>query len=180
MYLAVEVLEFLGKIYIIYRYLLLIMKLPFFWNRGEDKTLEYLQGLTFNEQQAENNAPADPYEAVKQNERDKMMLGDQTVTKFILSHPQYAPFLPALSPVNRTTKHISKSDAEVMWLDFQILFCMEEMCMSPEDYENGGLEFLQGLEIYTGPLISDGYEGWKGRITTEQKKIVSAQLTKGK
>lgn len=156
------------------------MKLFNFWQRKDDRVLDFQQNMILNEQQTENSAPADPYEAVKNAERDKMMLGDQTLTKYILEHPEFHSFIPALAPVNRTTKHISKSDAEVMWLDFQILLCMEEMCMSPNDYENGALEFLQGLEIFIGPLISDGYEGWKGRITTEQKKIITSEFRKGK
>lgn len=156
------------------------MKLLSFWNRGPDKTFEFQQGVVYNAQQADNAAPVDPYEAVRIAERDKMMLGDQVLTKFLIEHPQYHAFIPALAPVNRTTKHISKQDARVMWIDFQILFTLEEMCMAPADYEAGALEFLQGLEIYIGPLISDGWEGWKGKIITETKKTIATQFIKGK
>lgn len=156
------------------------MKFPFFWNRREDKTFEFQQGVVLNQQSADANAPTDPYESVKQAEREKLMLGDEVLTKYLIENPQFHAFIPALSPVNRTTKHISRRDTEIMWLDYQILFTMEEMCMSPEKYEAGALEFLQGLEIHIGPLISDGFEGWKGRILTEQKKTIATEFKKGK
>jgi hypothetical protein len=156
------------------------MKFPFFWQRGEDTTFEFQKGVVLNEQAAEANVPPDPYEAVRVAERDKMMLGDQVLTKYLIEHPEFHPFIAALAPVNRTTKHISKTDAKVMWLEFQILFTLEEMCMPPDKYEAGALEFLQGLEIYVGPLISDGYEGWKGKIITEQKKTIATEFRKGK
>lgn len=156
------------------------MKFTHFWQRGEDTTFEFQKNVALTEQQADNNTPSDPYEAVRVAERDRMMLGDQTLTQFLISNPQFHAFIPALASVNRTTKHISKTDAKVMWLDFQILHCMEEMCMDPVEYEKGGLEFLQGLEIYEGPLISDGFEGWKGKIITEQKKTIATEFRKVK
>lgn len=157
------------------------MKNPFtfFW-KNTDKTFEFQRDLVLSEQQAETDTAQDPYNAIRIAERDKIMLTDQTLSQYLIQNPHFHAFIPALAAVNRTTKHISKSDAKVMWLDFQILHCMEEMCMSPEIFEAGALEFLQGLEIYEGSLISDGYEGWKGRIITEQKKIIATEIRKGK
>lgn len=158
------------------------MKNPFslFWNRNNDRIFEFQQSTTLNEQQADASAPQDPYEAVRNAERDKMMLGDQTLSEYLMRHPEFHAFIPAFASVNRTTKHISKTDAKVMWLDFQILHCMEEMCMPPDLYEAGAMEVLQGFEIFEGPLISDGYEGWKGKIITEQKKTIATEFKKVK
>lgn len=155
------------------------MKFPFFWNR-EDKTMEFKQSCALNEQNADAQAQPDPYEAIREAERERLMLGDERVTRFIDEHPELHSFIPALSPVNRTTKHINKHDANIAWLDFQILFTLEEMTMDPEKYEGGGLEIMQGLEIYAATQISDGFEGWKGRILTEQKKTIRTEMGKGK
>jgi hypothetical protein len=155
-------------------------RFSFFWNRGNDKIFEFQQSAVLNQQNADANEPADPYEAVRQAEREKLMLGDENVSRFLLAHPELHAFIPALAPVNRTTKHISKADAKIAWLDFQILLTLEEMCMSPEKYEAGALEVLQGLEILFSTQISDGYEGWKGRILTEQKKTIATEFRKGK
>ena len=155
------------------------MKLPFFWHR-EDKTFEFQENMALSQQTADANAPQDPYEAAKAAERERLMLGDERTARFLDIHPEFHAFIPALAPVNRTTKHISKRDAMIAWLDFQILFTMEEMCMRPEAYEAGGLEILQGLEIFASTQISDGFEGWKGRILTEQKKIIATEFRKGK
>jgi hypothetical protein len=157
------------------------MKFPVFWNRhNDDKTFEFQQSVVLSEQQADANAPIDPYEQIKQAQQEKLLLGDEVLTKYIIDHPEFHAFIPALSPVNRTTKHISKQDAKIMWIDYQILFCMEEMCMSPEKYEAGALEFLQGLEIHIGPIISDGFEGWKGNILTQQRKTIASEFKKVK
>jgi hypothetical protein len=160
------------------------MKNPFsfFWNRSNERVFEMQSNMALNQQTAEAQEQADPYESVKQAERERMMLSDPTLSQFFARHPEFDAFIPALSPVNRTTKHISKSDAKVMWLNFQILFCMEEMCMSPDLYEAGAMEIIQGLEIYADTQISDGYEGWKGNILTQQRKtsVIATQLGKSK
>jgi hypothetical protein len=150
-----------------------------FWQRNQRET-EFQESMALQEAQTDVQAPADPYEAIKQAEREKLMLGDEGVTKLLLRHPELHALIPALAPVNRTTKHISKIDAQVAWLDWQILTTLQEMCMNPEDYERGLLELLQGFEMYYNTQVSDGYEGWKGRILTEQKKIHVSELRKGK
>lgn len=147
-----------------------------FWNRSETFEFQKEQALTM---QGGEQPQQDPIEAIKQAEREREMISDQKLSEFILAHPSLHSFIPALSPVNRTTKHISKNDAHIQWLDFEILCIMEEMCMRPEEYESGGLEILQGLKIYASTQISDGYEGWKGSILTEQRKRFVSTLQKG-
>jgi hypothetical protein len=152
----------------------------FFWNRGDDKVFEFQQSAVLNQQQADNNEPPDPYEAVRQAERERLMLGDENVARFLLAHPELHAFIPALAPVNRTTKHISRTDVTINWLDWRILVIMEEMCMPPEKYEAGAMEHMQGLELLFNTQNSDGWEGWKGRILTEQKKTIATEFRKGK
>ena len=154
------------------------MKFPFFWNRN-DKEMEFQKNCVLNEQNIESQQPADPYEAIRAAEREKQMLGDERVTKYLDGHPEYHSLIPALSPVNRTT-NLSKSEARIAWLDFQILYTLAEMTMDPAKYESGGLENIQGFEILSNTQISDGTEGWKGRIVTEQRKTIRTELKKWK
>ncbi len=153
------------------------MKLPFFWSR-DNETLEFKKTVALTEEAKENTQAEDPIEAIKKAERERLMLGDERVSNWLDQHASFHAFIPALAPVNRTTKHISKVDAQVAWLDFQILCTLEEMCMSPDVYEAGGLEMLQGLEMMHSTQVSDGWEGWKGRILTEERKVVRAELKK--
>ncbi len=155
-------------------------RFSFFWNRSNEDVFNFQKDTVLNQQNADAQTPQDPYEAVKQAEREKAMLSDQLVQQFLLAHPELHAFIPALSPVNRTTKHISKTDTMIAWLDWKILVTMEEMCMSPEKYEAGALEHIQGLEMYFNTQISDGWEGWKGRILTEQKKTIATEFRKAK
>lgn len=106
------------------------------------------------------------------------LVGDERIPKFVEDNPAFSALIPALSPVNRTTKHISKKDAHLQWLDFQILFTMLEMTMHPENYESGGMETLQGFEIFASTQISDGFEGWKGNILTQQVKVTRFETEK--
>lgn len=155
-------------------------KFNFFWKRGDDKIFEFQQNAVLNQQQADGSETPDPYEAVKQAERERLMLGDENVSRFLIGHPELHAFIPALAPVNRTTKHMSRTDAMINWLDWRILVIMEEMCMAPEKYEAGALEHLQGLEMYFNTQNSDGWEGWKGRILTEKKQTIATEFRKGK
>lgn len=155
-------------------------KFNFFWKRGDDKIFEFQQNAVLNQQQADGSETPDPYEAVKQAERERLMLGDENVSRFLIGHPELHAFIPALAPVNRTTKHMSRTDAMINWLDWRILVIMEEMCMAPEKYEAGALEHLQGLEMYFNSQNSDGWEGWKGRILTEKKQTIATEFRKGK
>ena len=155
------------------------MKFPTFWNRTpKDENLK--EQVLLNQQQADMNQPIDPYEAVRQAEREKNMLGDQFVNTLLANHPEYKAFIPALASVNRTTKHVSKTDMRIAWLDFQILQVMTEMCMNPDKFEEGAMEMMQGFEMYHNNIISDGHEGWKGNILTQQRKIISANVVRGK
>lgn len=158
-----------------------MVKFSVFWRRQDDGSKEFLQNSALNQQQADANNPGDPVvEAAKLAERERLLTGDERIQNFLDTHPEYRAFMFALSPVNRTTKHISKSDARVAWLDFQILATLEEMSMSPEEYESGGVENIQGLEMYHTTQISDGFEGWKGKLVTENNKTIRTELKKVK
>lgn len=153
------------------------MKLPLFWQRN-DRSLEFKQNMALSQAQADANVQGTPEDLIQAIEKQRLFLQDEKVIDFLWSHPELHAFIPALSAINRTTKHISKKDALIAWLDFQILFTMEEMAMPPELYEAGALELMQGLEILAATQISDGYEGWKGTILTQIVKRSQIELKK--
>jgi hypothetical protein len=150
----------------------------FFWNRGDGGKKDFERSVVTNEQIADAQRGTDPNEYAEQLTRANAFTHDDRIDDFFKRHPEYAAFIPAFSPVNRTTKHISKQDAKIAWLDNQILFTMTEMTMSPDDYENGAMEIIQGFEIYGNTQISDGFDGFKAKVLTEQRKVITAQEVK--
>lgn len=154
-----------------------MVKFLSFWNRDDGKK-EHQRNLVYNEQQADAQRGADPNEYIQEAKRASFFIKDPLVEEFLDEHPAYRALVPAFSPVNRTTSHISKQDAKVAWLDHQILFTMLEMTMRPEDYEAGALEILQGFEIFGATQISDGFEGFKAKALTQQTKIIKTAEAK--
>lgn len=154
------------------------MKFPAFWNRDKGKQ-EFRRNQILTEQQADAQRPTNPeIEYLTMLGKFGYLVADDRVFDFIQKHPQYNALIPAFSPVNRTTKHISKRDAQIQWLDHQILQVMLETTMSPDDYEAGAMEIMQGFEIFANTQISDGFEGWKGNILTQQVKVIRAETEK--
>lgn len=152
-----------------------------FWKHDNSRDEDMSHSIALSQQQADAANQTDPViEAAKLAERERLLTSDQRVAQFLDTHHHYRAFIPALSPVNRTTKHIGKTDAIVAWLDFQILATLTEMTMPPEEFENGALEIMQGLEMLHNTQISDGYEGWKGKLVTENNKTIKTILSKQK
>lgn len=107
------------------------------------------------------------------------LLNSPTMEKFFMKHPHLRGFIPAFQSVNRTT-NLTKHDAEVMYYDFQILFTMAKLTMDPSTYEQGAMAIFQGLEILAETQITDGVDGWKGHIITEQVRRLEVDLGKKK
>ena len=152
------------------------MKLPLFWNR-DNKKQEFRRNMALTEASADAQKSQDPtMDYLAMLGKFGYLVGDDRIVQYIQNHPEFYCLIPALSPVNRTTKHIDKVDAHIQWLDFQILYTMLEMTMNPDDYENGGLEVIQGFEIFSTTQISDGFQGWKGNILTQQVKVTRTEI----
>ncbi len=152
------------------------MKFPVFWHR-ENKKLEFKRTYALTEAAADAQRGGDPAnDYLTMLGKFGYLVGDDRIPEFISNNPAYNALIPALSPVNRTTKHISKRDAHIAWMDFQILYTMLELTMRPEDYEAGGMEILQGFEVLSNTQISDGFEGWKGNILTQQVKVSRVEM----
>jgi hypothetical protein len=105
------------------------------------------------------------------------LLNSPTMEQFFATNPHMQKFIPAFQSVNRTTK-LSNHEAEIMWLDFQIAFTMAKLTMPPDVYEQGAMSMFQSLEILASTQITDGKDGWKGHLITEQVRRLDVQLNK--
>jgi len=100
-----------------------------------------------------------------------------TMQDFFMNNQYMRVFIPAFQTVNRTTK-LNSHEAEIMWLDFQILFTMVKLTLPPDVYEQGAMAMFQSLEILSATIISDGKDGWKGHLATENVRRLDVQLNK--
>jgi hypothetical protein len=105
------------------------------------------------------------------------LLTSPVMEKFFLENKYMQVFIPAFDSVNRTTK-ITDHEAEIMWLDFQILFLMAKLTMPPDVYEMGAMALFQSLEIAASTVITDAKGGWKGHLLTEQVRRLDVMLNK--
>lgn len=94
---------------------------------------------------------------------------------FFMDNPRMRVFIPAFQTVNRTT-NLSSHEAEIMWLDFQILFTMVKLTLPPDIYEQGAMSMFQSLEVLAGTIITDGKNGWKGHLATENVRRLDVAL----
>lgn len=105
------------------------------------------------------------------------LLDSPTMTQFFQDNPQMQVFIPAFQNVIRTTK-ITNHEAEVMWIDFKILFLMKKATIPPHMYNESMMAMFQSLSILADSIISDAKDGWKGHLTTEQVRRLDVQLNK--
>ena len=92
---------------------------------------------------------------------------------------QLAALIPAFSHLNRTT-NIDKKQAELLTLDYEYLTLIHKLNMNEDEYENVGWAKLESLKIFAMGIISDAFHGWKGKLVTEQIKIIRTELEKKK
>jgi hypothetical protein len=122
-----------------------------------------------------NTSPAQDY--VDTVGKIGYLLNSPTMEQFFMTNKYMQVFIPAFQSVNRTTK-LSNHEAEIMWLDFQIAFTMAKLTMPPDVYEAGAMGMFQSLEILASTQITDGKEGWKGHLITEQVRRIDVALNK--
>lgn len=92
---------------------------------------------------------------------------------------QFNELYPAFSMLNRTT-NIGNLDRELLLLDYEALLLINKINMNEDEYENKGWAKLEALKIFARYMVSDSFHGWKGRLVTEQIKIIRAELEKKK
>lgn len=113
--------------------------------------------------------------------RSVYMVMDPEVTGILNAEgkDQFNALVPAFSHLNRTT-NIDKKQAELLTLNYEYLSLIHKLNMKEDDYENVGWALLESLKIFAGGIISDAFHGWKGKLVTEQIKIIRTELEKKK
>lgn len=104
---------------------------------------------------------------------------DENVVRWLFDHPDFHPLIAALAPVNRTTI-LSKQQADINRLDFEILFTMMKLTMPPEVYEQGAMELFQGFRIFANNQVNDAIEGKKLVALTQVAKRIEIETDKQK
>lgn len=105
------------------------------------------------------------------------LIDTPALQQFFVNYKELNDLIPAFQTPIRTTK-INKREAEVMWLNYKILFLKKKAELySLHPYEDFTALFL-ALEILADSIISDALDGWKGHLTTEQVRRLDVVLNK--
>lgn len=105
------------------------------------------------------------------------LLDSPTMQSFFLDNPHMKVFIPAFQSVIRTTK-ITSHEADIMWIDFKILFLMKKATMPQQLYDQGAMAMFQSLSILADSIIYDAKDGWKGHLSTENVRRLDVVLNK--
>jgi hypothetical protein len=152
---------------------------PLGWLRKKDDKAFDFSAAAAHQDMANPNTSSPEQDYVAMIGKIGYLLNSPTMEQFFMEHPHLRMFVPAFQSVNRTTK-LSNHEAEIMYYDFQILFTMAKLTMEPSIYEQGAMGIFQGLEILAETQITDGKDGWKGHLITEQVRRLEVDLNKKK
>ena len=108
--------------------------------------------------------------------RVSYLLETPEMDQFLVSHKEMQDFIPAFQKVIRTT-NISPREAEIMWLNYKIMFLTKKQTIPRTDYEQV-ISLFQAFEILADSIISDAKNGWKGHLSTESVRRVEVALNK--
>lgn len=98
------------------------------------------------------------------------LLMDERVITVLFQNKSLRPFIFDFSPLNATV-YLNKRQEELKRIRLENRVTMTKLTMDPRDYEENGLEVLEGMRVFGHDQISGASEGWKGRIATEQVKV---------
>ena len=143
-----------------------------------DRDEEYAQAAALTEQGRHETTPQEYLQSLG---RSVYMVMDPDVSSIFNDEEkvQFQALLPAFSHLNRTT-NIGKKEAELLELDYEYLTLIHKLNMNEDEYETTGWALLESLKIFAKGIISDAFHGWKGRLVTEQIKIIRTELEKKK
>ena len=153
------------------------LKFSSLFKKRDDGAIEFRRNMAITD--ANNDKTGQESDYINTMGKMGYLLYDETVTTFLFENKPLQPLLPVLSPLNSTT-NLSKFDAELKCIRMDNFFTMMKLTMNPADYENRGLEFLDGLRLFAMDRVSDARDGWKGHISTEVTKRLSVVEEKKK
>lgn len=150
------------------------------FRRRDPAKLAYKSEVVTAAVHGEVTRPEDPAtEYMKDLQKLSYLTVDELVADWLLKHPAFHALIAPAAPVNRTT-WLTKTQAEVNYLDLRILISMMKLTMDPDTYEAGGLEMLQGLEMFISNIINDAVEGRKLQACTVVSKQISVSTDQKK
>lgn len=115
-----------------------------------------------------------PEEYVASLGRSVFMIMDPDVTKLLDEEE-----MPAFSHLNRVT-NIGQKEADLQMLDYEFLSLVDKMNSNEDEYEDKGWKKSLSKRIFARSIINDAFHGWKGKIVTEQIKVIRTQIDKKK
>lgn len=152
--------------------------------KKDDKTEEFKRDMTLTEQQRQTPMTEDYVYSLG---RSVYMIMDPEVTAMLNptddngkpKPSQFRSLIPAFSHLNRLS-NIDKQQKELLTLDYEFLILIHKLNMNEDQYESVGWAELESLKIFAQNMVSDSFHGWKGKLVTEQIKIIRAELEKKK
>jgi len=106
--------------------------------------------------------------------RSVFMIMDPDVTRLLDDEEK-----PAFSHLNRVT-NIGQKEADLQMLDYEFLSLVDKMNSNEDEYEDKGWKKSLSKRIFARSIINDAFNGWKGKIVTEQIKVIRTQIEKKK
>jgi hypothetical protein len=156
-----------------------MVKLPFGKNKEKEKRdEEYLETQGLTETGRPSSSTPLPQEYLASLGTSYYLLMDEDVHGMLKRNNELKGLLPAYSHLNRTTK-ITPKQAELLKLDYDFVILIHELNMDEDAYETTLWSTLEGLQIYGANMISDAIEGWRGKLVTEQIKVIRTVLERG-
>lgn len=150
------------------------------FGRKDEGKLEYTRNVVTATAAGEAQQQESPeIEYLQMMARIGYLTVDENVVRWLFDHPNFHPLIAPLAPVNRTTV-LTKQQADINRLDFEILFTMMKLTMPPEVYEQGAMELFQGFRIFANNQINDAVEGKKLIALTQVAKRVEIELPEKK
>jgi hypothetical protein len=104
---------------------------------------------------------------------------DMTLSQ-IDEDPQLRYLLPALSPLNRTSKIPNKRLAEMARLDMEYVLLLHQFSLNEADLDLHGWAKLESLRIFGLSSVNDQVDGYRGKLVTEKIKEVRVGVVEKK
>lgn len=147
--------------------------------KKEDKDEEFMRDQALADT-ARGGSPL-PEDYVYSLGRSVYMIMDPEVSEMLKDdgNPQLKSLIPAFSHLNRTTA-IGEKEARLLLLQYEYIGLIHTLNMDEDEYENKGWALLEALEIFARNIVADARHGWKGRLVTEQIKIIKTEIEKKK
>lgn len=142
----------------------------------EKRAEEYNEQMALTEQTRQGAMPEEQMNALGQL---YYMMKDDQVTYILWENKQLRNLIPAFSPLNQMS-NISEKEARIRRLKYKLLLLKQKGYMNTKKYAEGGATLISSLDLLSRTYTTDAVHGWKGKILTEQTKIIRTEVVKRK